>query len=90
MLFIIARTRPAGPPLAVLRVPTPSFPHRFEIGQAEVMIPTLVFEGEIKLSARLDSDGNAMTKLPGDLIGAVATPLAPGATNVTLRLDQKL
>lgn len=90
MLFIIARTRPAGPPLAVLRVPTPSFPHRFEIGQAQVMIPTLRFEGEIKLSARLDSDGNAMTKLPGDLIGAVATPLAPGAAGVTLLLDQKL
>ena len=90
LLFIIARTQPAGPPLAVLRVPTPSFPHRFEIGQAEVMIPGLVFEGEIKLNARLDSDGNAMTKLPGDLIGAVETHVTPGTTNVTLRLDQKL
>ena len=89
-LFIIARTRPTGPPLAVLRVPTPSFPHSFEIGQAQVMIPTLQFDGEIQLSARLDSDGNAMTKLPGDLIGAVATPLVPGASGVVLVLDEKL
>jgi hypothetical protein len=90
MLFIIARSRPAGPPLAVLRVPNPSFPHTFELGQAQVMIPTLQFEGEIKLSARLDSDGNAMTKLPGDLVGAVAAPLVPGASGVVLVLDQKL
>ena len=48
MLFIIARSQPTGPPLAVLRVPTPSFPHTFEIGQAQVMIPTLRFEGDRK------------------------------------------
>jgi hypothetical protein len=54
------------------------------------MIPTLQFEGEIKLTARLDSDGNAMTKLPGDLVGAVAAPLVPGASGVVLVLDQKL
>lgn len=90
MLFIIARSQPTGPPLAVLRVPTPSFPHAFEIGQAQVMIPTLRFAGEIQLSARLDSDGNAMTKLPGDLVGETATPLVPGASGIVLVLDQKL
>lgn len=90
MLFIIARTSPAGPPLAVLRVPTPSFPHAFEIGQAQVMIPTLQFAGEIKLSARLDSDGNATTKLPGDLVGSVANSLVPGSQGVVLVLDEKL
>jgi len=90
MLFIIARTNPAGPPLAVLRVPTPSFPHAFEIGQAQVMIPTLQFTGEVQLSARLDSDGNALTRLPGDLSGGLATPLSPGAEGALLTLDQKL
>ena len=90
MLFIIARTRPTGPPLAVMRVPNPSFPHDFEIGQAQVMIPTLQFAGDIKLSARLDSDGNAMTKLPGDLVGEAAASLVPGTRGVVLVLDQKL
>lgn len=90
MLFIIARSQPTGPPLAVLRVPSPSFPHAFEIGQAQVMIPSLRFTGEVKLSARLDSDGNAMTKLPGDLVGEIANPLVPGSSGIVLLLDQKL
>jgi len=90
VLFIIARSRPAGPPLAVLRVPSARFPYSFEIGQEHVMIPSLVFEGEIRLSARLDSDGNAMTKLPGDLVGEVPTPIGPGADGVALVLDERL
>jgi hypothetical protein len=60
------------------------------MGQAQVMIPTLRFEGSITVTARLDSDGNAMTKLPGDLVGAVATPVAPGASGLKLVLDGKL
>lgn len=90
MLFIIARTQPAGPPLAVLRVPNPSFPLAFEIGQAQVMIPSLRFEGNITLSARLDSDGNAMTKLPGDLVGEIANPVVPGTSGLTLTLGGML
>jgi hypothetical protein len=54
------------------------------------MIPTLRFEGSITVTARLDSDGNAMTKLPGDLVGEVATPVAPGASGLKLVLDGKL
>ena len=80
----------AGPPLAVRRFASPRFPLEFEIGQANVMIPSMRFEGAIKLTARLDSDGNAMTRLPGDLSGAVATPLSPGAEGALLTLDQKL
>jgi hypothetical protein len=60
------------------------------MGQAQVMIPTLRFEGSITVTARLDSDGNAMTKLPGDLVGEVATPVAPGASGLKLVLDGKL
>ena len=90
LLFIIARTQPAGPPLAVLRVPNPTFPYTFEIGQAQVMIPSLTFGGEVSLSARLDSDGNAMTKLPGDLVGSIEQPLSPGAEGAVLVLDERL
>lgn len=90
MLFIIARKQPTGPPLAVLRIPGPSFPLAFELSQAQVMIPTLKFEGEVKLSARLDSDGNAMTKLPGDLVGEVSTVVPVGSSGVMLLLDGKL
>jgi hypothetical protein len=92
MLFVIARPFGVnvGPPMAVLRVPAPQFPFSFEIGPQNVMIPSMRFEGDIGITARLDGDGNAMTKLPGDLSGATDAPLRPGATDVSIVLDQKL
>lgn len=92
MLFVIARPFGvnAGPPLAVLRIPSPSFPLPFEIGPENVMIPSMRFEGDIGIQVRLDGDGNAMTRLPGDVQGATPEPLQPGATGVTIVLDEKL
>ncbi len=91
ILFVIARPQGAtgGPPLAVLRIAGPVFPVEFEIGPGDVMIPSMRFEGPISLSARLDSDGNAMTRGATDLSSPVAEPLSPGATGVTLVLAQK-
>ncbi len=90
ILFLIARRQDTGPPLAVLRIPNPSFPYEFELGQANVMIPTLRFEGDLQLTARLDSDGNARTKLPGDLVGKISGSLSPGDTGIVLTLDAQL
>lgn len=92
MLFVIARPFgvQAGPPMAVLRIPSPRFPVAFEIGPDNVMIPSMRFEGNIGISVRLDGDGNAMTRLPGDLSGATPAPLQPGASDVSIVLDQKL
>jgi hypothetical protein len=91
VLFVIARPQGArgGPPLAVLRIPEPEFPYEFEIGPADVMIPSMRFEGPISLSARLDADGNAMTRGESDLSSAPAEPLTPGTTGVALVLGQK-
>ena len=91
MLFVIARPAgvTGGPPLAVLRIPSPHFPLPFEIGPANVMIPSMRFQGDIEITARLDSDGNAMTRTPGDLSGATRETHRPGATGVSIVLDQK-
>jgi cytochrome c-type biogenesis protein CcmH len=91
-LFIIARPAgaTAGPPLAVQRIPAPRFPVDFEIGPQNVMIPTMKFEGEITLTARLDSDGNATTRLPGDLQGSLGAPVRPGSAGVEIRLDERI
>jgi hypothetical protein len=91
-LFVIARKSgvAAGPPLAVLRIPGPRFPVAFEIGQEQVMIPGLSFQGEIQITARLDSDGNAMTKLPGDLAGSASGPAPPGTEGVYAILDSPI
>jgi hypothetical protein len=66
------------------------FPVDFEIGPENVMIPTMRFEGDLTLTARLDSDGNAMTRLPGDLQGSLAESVQPGSAGVEIRLDQRI
>ncbi len=90
VLFIIARPGAAGPPLAVQRVPSPSFPLDFSIGPEDRMIRTLPFSGELQLTARLDGDGDATSRNPGDLQGRAAGAHAPGATGVEIVLDERL
>ena len=91
VLFVIARPQGArgGPPLAVLRIPSPEFPLEFSIGPENVMIPSMQFAGSISLSARLDADGNAMTRGPDDISSPIQEPLAPGTTGVRLMLSER-
>lgn len=91
VLFVIARPEGVrrGPPLAVLRIPDPEFPLSFSIGPDDVMIPSMRFEANISLSARLDEDGNAMTRGENDLSSAVEEPLSPGASGVLLILSKR-
>jgi len=86
VLFVIARKAAAGPPLAVIRLDTPTFPVEFSIGPSNVMAggPDQ-FTGPISLTARLDADGTA-TAGPGDLLGAASGTVEPGATGVDIVL----
>ncbi len=87
VLFLIARTSPVGPPLAVKRLPVGPFPMDFEIGPGDVMIPGIPFAGAINLTARIDADGDPLTPAAaGDLQGALAGPVAPGSAGVQLVL----
>lgn len=87
ILFVIARAG-GGPPLAVRKVDAGVFPVEFSIGASDVMMPGRRFEGDIALSARLDSDGNPMTRDPADLSGVVPSPVQPGATAVEIVLKR--
>jgi len=91
VLFVIARSQGArgGPPLAVLRIPSPDFPLEFSIGPENVMIPSLQFAGPISLSARLDEDGNAMTRGAGDISSATEESLSPGETGIKILLSER-
>ncbi len=87
VLFLIARTSPVGPPLAVRRLPVGPFPMDFEIGPGDVMIPGMPFAGAIHITARIDADGDPLTPAAaGDLQGALAGPVGPGASDVQLIL----
>lgn len=89
-LFIIARVGAGGPPLAVKRIPAPSLPLEFSIGPDDRMIKARPFAGQIQLSARIDSDGNATSRSPGDLQGSAAGAHAPGSRDVEILLDERL
>jgi cytochrome c-type biogenesis protein CcmH len=88
VLFLIASRGAAGPPLAVKRIPEPSFPMDFELGPDDRMIQSLPFSGPLQLRARGDADGNAMSRTPGDLFGELAAPVEPGAAGVDVLIDQ--
>ncbi len=88
VLFVIARGPGGGPPLAVKRLPVGPFPLDFEIGPGDVMIAGRPFRGPISLTARIDRDGNAMTRGPDDAGAELASPVEPGATGLELRLER--
>ena len=86
VLFVIARAQGGGPPLAVKRLPAGPFPQSFAIGPQDAMIAGRPFAGPILLSARIDTDGDPLTRAPGDLAAQAESPLEPGADSVDLVL----
>ena len=86
VLFLFVRPAGAtgGPPLAVQRIPSPTFPLEFAIGPEDAMVASGPFPERVTLEARLDGDGNAMTEEPGDLSARSET--GPGASGVSLAL----
>ena len=90
VLFLIARRGASGPPTAVKRIPNPTFPLEFELGPQDRMIQAMPWSGPLELSARLDSDGNATTRSPGDLQGSAPGPANPGDAQIRIVLDEVL
>jgi cytochrome c-type biogenesis protein CcmH len=90
-LFIIARPAggPGGPPLAVKRIASPTFPLEYSLSQDNVMMQGTPFAGKISISVRLDKDGNPTTRTPGDLSGEYKkNPAEVGTKNADVVLDQ--
>ena len=93
VLFIIVHPAgsTAGPPLAVKRIEHPLFPLSYSLGQENVMMPGLSFSGKVLVSARLDKDGNPMTKQPGDMTGEYKkNPVEAGSQNVDIVIDRAM
>jgi hypothetical protein len=67
VLFVIARGagETAGPPAAVKRIMAPTFPLEIDLTTADSMMGQPL-PASIRIEARLDSDGDAMTKNPSD------------------------
>ncbi|OGP81804.1 MAG: hypothetical protein A2Y95_00515 [Deltaproteobacteria bacterium RBG_13_65_10] len=89
VLYISARlgTRVNDPPFAVRRIDAPQFPVAYAISNENVMEAGIPFKGEMTVTARLDTDGNASTKDADDLVGSFAgNPALVGQSNVDFEL----
>lgn len=78
VVYVMARNPMGGPPVAVKRVQVAAFPITFDFGAADSMMGQPLPD-KFRLEARLDSDGDAATKLPTDPTG-IQNDVAPGAT----------
>lgn len=87
VLFVIARGARPGPPLAVKRLDPGPFPMAFSLGPSDVMIQGVPFAGPIRLTARLDRDGDPLTRDPDDLTAESPAALVPGTTGIELILN---
>lgn len=89
VLFIIARPAGGGPPIAVKRIARPAFPLAYSLGPEDAMSPDAPFSGKVMVSARLDKDGDPMTRGAGDLSGEYKkNPVEIGSAKVEIVLDQ--
>lgn len=91
LLFVVARKKDqvGGPPLAVVRIPNPSLPIGFTMSQKSVMIPTNVFEGELRLSAKWSQSGSPLSVSSGDLMTSEDIFVDANQKNIELVLNQE-
>ena len=78
-----------GPILAVKRLDAKSFPQPFVVDGRDAMMAGTALSGKVQVTARIDKDGNATTKNPGDLVGT-SPVLTPPAKQVVINLDKVL
>lgn len=89
-LFLMVRKagpdgKATGAPIAVDIKTITSLPAAFSLDGANAMIGGTGFEGKVVVAARLDQDGDAGTKQPGDVEGEVKAAIP--ADSLVLTLD---
>lgn len=89
VLFIIARNE-QGQIVAVKKLLPPfQWPVEFSLAEEDIMIAGTELSGKLKLTARLDKDGNANPVSSGDILGATSTEwVKPGDREIGLTLTE--
>jgi hypothetical protein len=77
-----------GSPLAVDRIDVKSLPVTFRLDESKAMSAGTNFSGDVVVMARVDGDGDAITKVKGDIVGSVKAKIPQGG--LTLTLDEIL
>jgi len=86
IIFIIARAAgvTSGPPVAVKRLPIGSFPITVDLTSADSMMGQQL-PAKLRIEARIDSDGDPMTRDPNDPSASVDGVVAGGRVSLTLK-----
>jgi cytochrome c-type biogenesis protein CcmH len=89
VLFLVARAVDASGnvqrmPVAVDRVQVAAFPLAFRLTSENVMVAGTPFAGAMQLTARIDKDGDAMTREAGDVEGSTKVTVPQKGITITL------
>ena len=66
------------------------FPLSYEVGPENVMMGGTALDGQIRVEARIDQDGDAISKQPGDVIGARAGAVTVPSGGIDFTLAEKM
>ena len=66
-----------------------SFPLKYVVKQSDAMMGAPLI-GKVTVSARIDQDGDAISKQPGDIIGSAAEAVMVGVNPVAIKLNKSL
>jgi cytochrome c-type biogenesis protein CcmH len=88
-IFLVARSIDASGavqrmPVAVDRAQVGSFPLAFELSAKQVMVAGTPFTGPMQITARVDKDGEAMTRQPGDVEGTARVTVPAKGVQIVL------
>ncbi len=72
------------------QVTAKSFPFNFLVTSANVMMQGTQLTGAVRLEARIDQDGDAISKQPGDIVGELKSVVQVGVKDATFALDKTL
>jgi hypothetical protein len=94
VVFVVARkyeegaTAP-GTPLAVRKLTVDILPLKFSLDSRDAMFAGTTLAGKVVVTVRVDKDGDAMTKNPGDVTGQ-SKPVEPPKKDLVVSLDTVL
>ncbi|MBI5177856.1 MAG: hypothetical protein HZA04_01180 [Nitrospinae bacterium] len=87
--IIIRNENMQGPPIAAVRYDAAKFPMAFRADTNDLMMGTPPAAGtKIRVEARLDKDGDPMSKTPGDVWGITVDAVAVGSKTAKIVLNQ--
>ncbi|MBI3012110.1 MAG: hypothetical protein HYY63_00615 [Elusimicrobia bacterium] len=88
-IFLIARPAIGGPPAAVQKFTGKNYPYSFHLTEQSRMLAGKPLDVPLNLTVRVDKDGDAITKNPGDLLGAYEkNPVPLQAENISITINE--